>query len=143
MSKVRTQTEGQISYPPFVSIHDRKELPPVAAVYVAFAAKRRWVLYVGSTQNLKKRFIHHHHADSLLKENARLFWVEIESSNIRRQTERRWIMRLRPRLNQERRLGYFRPVRPSVKSDYRESQKRQRLLRLQRELNKSLNGEKV
>jgi excinuclease UvrABC nuclease subunit len=75
-----------------------EHLPACPAVYQV-KTKDGKILYVGSTSNLKKRWIAHHVLARLIPykiETLRVFWYETENY---RDYEAKWLKHLKPPLN--------------------------------------------
>ncbi len=64
---------------PSLPVVARKELPPVAAVYLAIDSLGN-IQYIGRSVNLQQRWTNHHREPQL--QGARIAWLSVDSSDL-------------------------------------------------------------
>lgn len=86
-----------ISSLPRLSVLDAKNLPEVPCVYFVVNDAGD-LLYVGSSINLRHRWVSHHRADQTRQEKAHIAWMVANEDQIREEEER-FIQSLNPLWN--------------------------------------------
>jgi DNA-binding transcriptional regulator YiaG len=99
----RDKSKIDISSLPSVLIPYRDSLPEVGGIY--FVLEKSEVMYIGKSQNLRKRWHGHECCAELDRpKKARVAWLEVPSEEDRTRLEQSLIARLNPRLNIKLRL---------------------------------------
>lgn len=88
----------QIAHFPSLAFEHRKDLPVIPALYFVVDSKRD-VVYIGQTQNLRKRWESHHRAIQMDRGNYRIHWRVVPDEALRRNYEARCIEHFRPAWN--------------------------------------------
>lgn len=89
-------THKHVESLPCLAFNDKTNLPKISCVYFVLAELD--LMYVGNTQNLRKRFINHHRAIDF--EGTTIYWLElIDHMWVRRRVEQYYITALKPLQN--------------------------------------------
>jgi hypothetical protein len=101
MSSEKNDTHYRLEVPdiaalPSVSFAERKQLPPIGAVYFVCASTTA-VLYVGSSKNLQQRWLSHHRDHQCASTpGVRIAWYAVDSVAHRLAIEQHCVAVLRP-----------------------------------------------
>ncbi|MBP6734411.1 MAG: GIY-YIG nuclease family protein [Chromatiaceae bacterium] len=92
---------------PIVSIHDKTHLPKISGVYIVLNESGD-PLYVGQSENIKRRLTRGHHCDDDIKQMGNVFisWVAVDKEDLL-STEKHFIDSLNPAWNKA--MGGARP----------------------------------